>query len=289
MIKLIATDLDGTLFYPKNRVYARPKKNRIFLRNFIDRGGKLCRVSGRNVKILPRIRKGLKRESDFIGCNGGYIKDGKGFHDRKPLNKRKRKEFYEKYLPDKNVIGWVLFDQYDFLYITKPHRSTVSVVLYYLYNYLRPAFREIRLGEDALFEKKRMTSDSYKRRLLFGVGKKAKKKAALYKEKRQKEYGDFFSFADSGPTVEVTAPGANKGDVLRKYCQEHGISPDEVLVCGDSGNDLTRFARFPHSFARSHSEDTFKAKANHVIHHVYDLKKYLDYPSLRENDKVVHD
>lgn len=284
MIKLIATDLDGTLFYPKNRFYARPKKNRIFLRQFIDKGGKLVRVSGRNVKILPSVSRGLKRDADFIGCNGGYIKDEHGFHDRKPIDQKKRSEFYQRFLPDKNIQGWVLFDQFDFLYLTTPHRGTFSTLIYYTYNYLRLAFKELRLGDDKRFEKKRTSSDCYKRRLVFGVGKKAKQKAAEYCKRFKKEYGDSFSFAHSNSAVEITAPHANKGEVLRKYCLEHQIKPDEVLVCGDSGNDLTRFSLFPHSFARSHGDDSFKAKANHVIKHVHDLKEYLENPELREND-----
>ena len=286
MIKLIATDLDGTLFYPKNRFYARPKKNRVFLQKFIDQGGKLCMVSGRNVKILPSVRKGLKRDADFIGCNGGYIKDENGFHDRRPLDRKKRIEFYEKYLPDKNIQGWVLFDQFDFLYFTAPHRNAISSILYYTYNYLRLAFRELRLGDDKRFANKRSSSDCVKMMMIFGVGKKAKQKAERYCEKCKKEYGDFFSFASSSSALEVTAPKANKGDALLKYCERHNIKPEEVLVCGDSGNDLTRFSKFPHSFARSQASDSFKAKANHVIKHVCDLQKYLDNPELMENDTI---
>ena len=108
----------------------------------------------------------------------------------------------------------------------------------------------------------------------------------VYCEKCKKEYGDSSSFASSSSALEVTAPKANKGDALLKYCERHNIKPEEVLVCGDSGNDLTRFSKFPHSFARSQASDSFKAKANHVIKHVCDLQKYLDNPELMENDTI---
>ncbi len=121
---------------------------------------------------------------------------------------------------------------------------------------------------------------------IFGIGKKAKKKAERYCKKCREEYGEYFSFAASSSAVEVTAPKANKGEVLSKYCERHNIKLEEVLVCGDSGNDLTMFSKFPHSFARSHASDDFKAKANHVIKHVCDLQKYLDHPEQMENDTI---
>ena len=61
---------------------------------------------------------------------------------------------------------------------------------------------------------------------------------------------------------------------------------NEVAVCGDSGNDLYMFARFPHTFAMEHSPEHFKSQANHVISRISGLQEYLDNPSLLENDKI---
>ena len=46
--KLIATDLDGTLFYPKKRIKMISKKNLRFLRDRIDKENHIVIVSGRN-------------------------------------------------------------------------------------------------------------------------------------------------------------------------------------------------------------------------------------------------
>lgn len=55
MSKLIATDLDGTLFYPKKRIKMISKKSLNFLRQHIDNGGKLVLVSGRNSEYLKKL------------------------------------------------------------------------------------------------------------------------------------------------------------------------------------------------------------------------------------------
>ena len=72
--KVIATDLDGTLFYPKKRFRMINSGNKIFLRKFIDQGGKVVLVSGRNVNYLEKTKRRLKRPVDFAGCNGAFIK-----------------------------------------------------------------------------------------------------------------------------------------------------------------------------------------------------------------------
>ena len=48
MEKIIATDLDGTLFYPKDTKEMISKPNLFFLQNFIDNGGKTILISGRS-------------------------------------------------------------------------------------------------------------------------------------------------------------------------------------------------------------------------------------------------
>ena len=87
-------------------------------------------------------------------------------------------------------------------------------------------------------------------------------------------------------TIEVIDRNSEDFENSTKFPVSLNIKPEEVLVCGDSGNDLTRFSKFPHSFARSQASDSFKAKANHVIKHVCDLQKYLDNPELMENDTI---
>ena len=48
MGKIIATDLDGTLFYPKDKNEMIYKPNLFFLQSFIDDGGKVILISGRS-------------------------------------------------------------------------------------------------------------------------------------------------------------------------------------------------------------------------------------------------
>ena len=48
-MKILATDLDGTLFYPKDKKEMICKENLTFIRDFIDQGNKLVIVTGRSL------------------------------------------------------------------------------------------------------------------------------------------------------------------------------------------------------------------------------------------------
>ncbi|HOC80553.1 MAG TPA: HAD hydrolase family protein, partial [Bacilli bacterium] len=73
MKKIIATDLDGTLFYPKRRVRMISSRNKDFIRKYIDEGGKVIIVSGRNYFFSHKVVSVIDRPVDVLSCNSAYI------------------------------------------------------------------------------------------------------------------------------------------------------------------------------------------------------------------------
>ena len=70
------------------------------------------------------------------------------------------------------------------------------------------------------------------------------------------------SFIDN---VEVTAYHAQKGLILEEVIEKLGITKEEVMVLGDGYNDLTMFERFPYSFAPENGEEGIKKRAYRVV------------------------
>ena len=68
------------------------------------------------------------------------------------------------------------------------------------------------------------------------------------------------SIADN---IEITAAHAQKGLALKKLCEEQGLHPDEVMVFGDSLNDLSMMQEFRYSFAMANAADIIKEAANY--------------------------
>lgn len=70
------------------------------------------------------------------------------------------------------------------------------------------------------------------------------------------------SFSDN---VEITDEHAQKGLILKEVIQEMGIALDEVAVFGDGMNDLSLFETFPYSYAPLNADETIKQMAYEVI------------------------
>ena len=65
--------------------------------------------------------------------------------------------------------------------------------------------------------------------------------------------------------VEVTNLTATKGLALKRYCEYANIKEDEVMVMGDSHNDLSMFEFFKYSFAPENSIQEIKNFAYKVV------------------------
>ena len=287
MIKLIATDLDGTLFYPKNKITGIPTSNRRFLRKYLHDGGKLLLISGRNPKILPKIERQLHHSVAMIGCNGGYyIDENKKLHNPLPMD---RDKLCELFAYTHKVFGpwvWMVFDQTDVLYNNTSMVPKWVDHVFKIGNRFRGFFAETLVGDDGDFVNKIATQDCFKVMVCLGLKQDGRIKSEQAATALRKRFNDYFEFAVSETVIEITAKGVNKGNSLIKYCSDNDIDINDVAVCGDSGNDLYMFARFPHTFAMDHSPEHFKSQANHIIEKVSDVARYVNDPSLLEKDVI---
>ncbi|MFA6829505.1 MAG: HAD hydrolase family protein [Bacilli bacterium] len=287
MIKLIATDLDGTLFYPKNPFIGTSAKNKKFLRRYIDNGGQVLVASGRSTNIIPFLEKALKNKITLLGCNGGFICEDNQLKENYPLDSDKLLELYVTMREDFDIICWFLFDEKDTIYISCTERMT-DLILYgtLIGNSINGVYRENLCPDEKIFLNRIATHNVYKMMPIFGLGKKGRQKASEAYLPFKAKFGDCFDIAVSNNSLEITSKGADKGSGIEKYCLDNNIDKNDVIVIGDSGNDLSMFGRFPHSFCMEHSPQHIKSQANHVVKRVYDLEKYLSDPELLKNDKI---
>lgn len=68
-----------------------------------------------------------------------------------------------------------------------------------------------------------------------------------------------------GELFELTDASVNKGEAVAWLAGWLGIGEDEVAVYGDGGNDLAMLARFSHAYATRGASDAAKRAAGHVI------------------------
>lgn len=288
MIKLIATDLDGTLFYPKRKIKGMCKSNRIFLKDFLSQGGKLVLVSGRNSVILPRVEKVLGYKVSLLGCNGAFLKENDEMKIAYPMDKELLLDFYSYCHGEFDLFNMMLFNETPYTFIAGTEKMNVFITeVARFINNTNGFYRENLIKDEKKFLDAIVKYDTYKIMPFVGFGKKSHFLAETIKLAIKTKYQGRLNAVTSGGAIEITHPEANKGKTLLNYCRKNGIDPSEVFVCGDSGNDLPMFANFPHSFCMAHSPSHISSQANHVIRRVSDLEEYLKNPDLYKND-ILH-
>ena len=288
MIKLIATDLDGTLFYPKKRIKGVCSSNVKFLSNFASKGGEIFLSSGRSTFVIDRLEKIFKSKVTFLGCNGAYIiKDNKTINSH-PIDNDKALNVFSKTHDHIRAVNWLLFSDSKIMY-TYPDDVLLSYKpIFKFVNFLRGFYADPMYLDKNKFFDFLCNGKIYKVMIMMGLSKSVSKltyETSLY---FKNNFSKDFEIAWSDNVIELTAPGVDKGRGLLKYCQDNNIKNDEVIVIGDSGNDLSMFKYFRHSFIMANAHKSLLKSANHIVNRVSDLQEYIENEDLLKDDKIIN-
>lgn len=277
MIKFIATDLDGTLFYPKRRIKLLTKRNRNFIKQYISEGNEVALVSGRNHFISKRIQKKIKSSIDMVACNGSVVYRGNNLLVDFPMDHKQVYDFYLKNKKNKKILTWIVMTDQDNMIVVHNSLSSFLRVIYRLALLFQFRYNgKCKFGHRRF--KKMIDNQNvkiYKVMAIYGLGKKAMERARLAAKDLANEYKNEFEVMWSKESVEIMNRGVNKASSLNYLINELGISKEDVAVVGDSGNDLPLFESFPNSFVMSHAHDEIKDKAKVEIDGFYCLEKYV--------------
>ncbi len=276
MPKLLACDLDGTLFYPRQIGRCISRKNIKFLRRWIDSGNKVVLITSRSLEFVERLKKEIKRPFDVMPCTSAQI-----FHDGELVRHvwmpneelfKIFKKIDERYKP----LGYLLTaeGQPCVAYNTKRARL-FFMIFYHMWYTFQFKYREPSISSNELFLDLMKNGKVYKVMIFFGLGKK---KGPLSKE-INKELRDNFPQIESSWSLivnELTPKGCNKGEGIEEYCKITGIPEEDVYVIGDSGNDIAMFQKYyEHSYCMSHAYPSVKKYAKHTVSRVYKLDKLV--------------
>lgn len=278
MIKLIATDLDGTLFYPKKKIRLLVNRNKKFLSNFINQGNRVVLVSGRNYHISRRIIKKLKHNVDMIACNGSALYRDREIIEDYPMSHEDVKRMYEDNLENRNIMSWIFMTDQDNMIIVPNKMGLLLTICYRIGLIFQFRYRgTYRFGKRHFLK---MLKDNnvriYKAMSIYGLGIKGINKATSCIPEMQEKYGNTFEVIQSHSSLEIMNKNINKASCLLKYIKTLGIEKEEVAVIGDSGNDVPLFEAFPNSFVMAQAQKEVMEKANTVIKGVYELEKYVN-------------
>lgn len=271
MVKLIATDMDGTLLDDNKRL---PDNFREMLDRIESLGMKFVIASGRSYSALTYLFGDMCKRLDFICDNGAYVViDGEPYEPS--------------VIPDSSVKSIIK---------TCEEVGNTSPVLcgengiYYPKSAKEQFQKEVNnfyinfSAVENLYE----VNDRIFKIAICDILNPVNNCYPVLSEK----YGDEFSIQVSGPLwVDMMNKGVDKGTALSNIKKKLGISKDEVMAFGDYYNDISLLNEAEYSYTMAnacedmHKYSKYKALSNNengVIKAIY------DYIGRIENEKKKH-
>ena len=276
MAKLLATDLDGTLFFPKRRIRLISNKTRKMIRDFIDAGNYFTVVSGRNIGPCNRVYKRLERQGIAIGCNGSFISQNGQLIKKttfEPEVLRRIIKYCEEHFELRGF--YVMSDTDEFVQRSK-FKSLIYRIMNRLWYFYQGALRNPYYISEEKFNEIVDGGHAFKLMIMFGISKKSIQRSLEANKELFKVFGNECEASWSNEFIEISPYGCSKSNGLKFLENYLKINHSDVFVVGDSGNDISMFKEYQdNSFCMSHAPLSVSKYAKHIVKHFEDIKDYL--------------
>ena len=254
-IKLIATDLDGTLFNSKGLI---PRENVEALKAAMEKGVVVVPCSGRCQVNIRHMEDALGIKTPLIALNGSLIQ----LPDRK-------EDVFCRFMDREGVLRLmdIITSQGDFFYnLCTPEQRYVISTEPFIDQALR--IRKI-LGEAGVLitdiDDFSQIADEDTSRCLKIIASSPNRENVAALRKRAEDAALPLTITSSWwNNIEAVAQGVDKGAGIIRLCNYLGIDPGEVMVLGDEDNDLSMFQVAGWPVAMGNASDSVKACAKAI-------------------------
>jgi Cof subfamily protein (haloacid dehalogenase superfamily) len=245
MIKLIATDMDGTLLDSNRRL---PKDFYEVLSNIRKKDIIFIAASGRSYINLREQFKGHEDEISYICDNGANIMvDNKSIY-RNAMDKKIVNQVI-KHCESLKETHVILCGTKGFYYNPIPKKEYEKEILAYYIQESNVLDNLYSVNDDifkiAIYDGKIAKDNSYK-----------KINAMFNKDLSVTISGNYW--------VDIMNKGINKGKAVEILQKKYGITKEETMVFGDFYNDIEMLNRAKYSFAVENASDEIKKHCNYI-------------------------
>lgn len=265
MIKLIASDLDGTLLDEPNRI---SKINLDAIEYAYQKGAKFCFATGRDLQSVNDITCLLKHKPVLLLGNGSEVYDeDENLVFQNFFNNKYLEEVCE--IMNEHDVPHMIFTTDGFYTTTDPVEvrqrfverigkiRNQEMAHIFATNMDKPCNNLVQIEDIQEFAKTK--------KVLKVEGFHYNSKPVEDVKKALEKFTELSHLSTGKNNVEVTNLTATKGLALKRYCKYANIKEDEVMVMGDSHNDLSMFEFFKYSFAPENSIQEIKDYAYKVV------------------------
>ena len=244
MIKLIASDMDGTLLDENSQV---PPETYDLIRALRERGVHFAASSGRRYDRLCEFFAPVKEQMDFVASNGAQVYADGQLVDREVYSHLaiRRLAATVAMFPNMHL---ALFDR------------TKSFLLDDEDKFVREVDKDLPNAE-RIYELPAADVSIIKATIFCDDGNVMDNAYVL-----QRELGDLFTFAPSGSSyIDPMQRGISKASGIQQLMDYYGIERNEVMAFGDSMNDYEIIRFVGTGCAMENGRPALKAVADRVI------------------------
>lgn len=265
MIRLFISDFDGTLLNPSHTI---ANETKIAIKALRDSGVSFMPASGRDYLMIMNEMDKVGLHPKCIALNGGEFYDNDGtIKISNPIGKKQLLE----------MVSMVQGHDIDVVYFTEDGRVINAEPS------LRDRLIEHRLSDRKFIDEKEeqgfkeMITKIYDHTLFEPNIEKIIAKTVIKMDvsfKSMSLRADFWNrltqidgvvTTSSAPhNLEINSTYATKGHMAKKICELYGYHEDEVIVIGDSINDISMLSIFPNSYAMGNASDEVKKYAKYI-------------------------
>ncbi|GAB6169724.1 Cof-type HAD-IIB family hydrolase [Clostridium carnis] len=244
MIKIVATNLDGTLLSKENKL---PSEFNHLLKHILHKNIKFVIASGRPYYTLKEDFEELSNKLIFLADNGATIVENNEITYCNSIKPDVLKRVIEVYKKLNNI--YMILCGKNCAYIDNTDKDFINEMEKYFYKY-----DVVENIEDVKDDIVKITFCKF--------------------NNINKDYTDIFypGFEDclqmslSGEIwLDLTSLNTNKGNSLKKIQEKYVITNGETLAFGDYYNDISLFSRAYFSYAMENSPDKVKEHAKYII------------------------
>lgn len=246
MIRLIATDIDGTLVKEStSQIYPELLEA---IREWTDKGGYFCVASGRQYYSIRHMFGQVSDRLIYLAENGAHVR----YRDRDILVQKMRRDYVE--LIMMQLRGY--YNDCDVV-VSSTEGSLLETKNQDFLNFFTEGYHnKYRIVEDILKEDADIIKIAiYRKNSIRDLGEEVLIPAWQHKVKTCMAGEEWVDFMD----VSV-----DKGNALKVIQGDLGITAAETVAFGDNDNDIGLLIAAGESYAVENARDSVKAIAKHI-------------------------
>lgn len=243
MIKLIATDMDGTLLDKNGNI--DDDFDRVF-KKLMEKDIKFVVASGRQ---YFRLKEDFKEYSDqivFIADNGSMVM----YKDEQIHSKSLKDRYVE------DIIRYIKQDENLELVLSGKKKAYLDADKKDIIAEIKKYYKEYEIVEDL----------SYLQEEILKIAVYSPDNAEkTYEKILKQDWGDKVKVSLSGEIwIDIYSKETNKGIAMKMIQEKFGIKKEETMAFGDYFNDVEMLEEAKYSYAMENAPEDFKKHANFI-------------------------